>query len=78
MDYKIIYAFRGWIGFVAFMDLGTAFRIFVEKRAFFGPYSNANAVANQFTVDGKCVDTLIHDYQKDIKKHSHSSCCHLI
>lgn len=36
MDKKILYAFRGWIAFVAFMDLGTSFRSYVEKRSFIG------------------------------------------
>ncbi|XP_059468836.1 ergosterol biosynthetic protein 28 homolog [Neocloeon triangulifer] len=31
---KLMYAFRGWIAFVAFMDLGTAFRCFIDKRTF--------------------------------------------
>lgn len=31
---KILYAFRGWIGFVAFIDIGSAFRSYVEKRSF--------------------------------------------
>ncbi|KAF4532828.1 hypothetical protein B566_EDAN002679 [Ephemera danica] len=31
---KLVYAFRGWIAFVAFMDLGTAVRCFIEKRTF--------------------------------------------
>lgn len=30
----MIYAFRGWIAFVAFMDLGTAVRSYIEKRSF--------------------------------------------
>lgn len=29
-----MYAFRGWIAFVAFMDLGTAVRSYIEKRSF--------------------------------------------
>lgn len=33
---KLLYAFRGWIAFVAFMDLGTAFRSYIERRSFFG------------------------------------------
>lgn len=48
-----MYAFRGWIAFVAFMDLGTAVRCFIEKRAFFGQFANANAVANLFVEMGK-------------------------
>ncbi|KAL1498314.1 hypothetical protein ABEB36_009130 [Hypothenemus hampei] len=31
---KILYAFRGWIGFVAFMDLGVTAKSFIEKRCF--------------------------------------------
>ncbi|CAG9861378.1 unnamed protein product [Phyllotreta striolata] len=34
VDRKVMYAFRGWIAFVAFMDLGTAVRSFIEKRSF--------------------------------------------
>lgn len=29
-----MYAFRGWIAFVAFMDLGTTVRSYIEKRSF--------------------------------------------
>ncbi|EAA10621.4 AGAP004630-PB [Anopheles gambiae str. PEST] len=32
MERKLLYAFRGWIAFVAFMDLGTAFRCYIERR----------------------------------------------
>uniref|UniRef100_A0A224XYK1 Putative hth-type transcriptional regulator n=1 Tax=Panstrongylus lignarius TaxID=156445 RepID=A0A224XYK1_9HEMI len=39
MDQKIMYAFRGWIAFVAFMDLGVAFRSFIEKKCIIGEYS---------------------------------------
>lgn len=31
---KVLYAFRGWIAFVAFMDLGTAGRCYIESRSF--------------------------------------------
>ncbi|KAK4872060.1 hypothetical protein RN001_016184 [Aquatica leii] len=34
MDGKLMYAFRGWIAFVAFVDLGTAIRSYIEKRSF--------------------------------------------
>lgn len=34
MDRKLMYAFRGWIAFVAFMDLGTVIRSYIEKRSF--------------------------------------------
>lgn len=31
---RLLYAFRGWIAFVAFMDLGTDFRSYIERRSF--------------------------------------------
>ncbi|KAH9635932.1 hypothetical protein HF086_002492 [Spodoptera exigua] len=31
---KVLYAFRGWIAFVAFMDLGTTGRSYIERRSF--------------------------------------------
>lgn len=40
MDQKMMYTFRGWIAFVAFMDLGVAFRSFIEKRCFLGEYAD--------------------------------------
>lgn len=43
LDQKLMYAFRGWIAFVAFMDLGVAFRSFIEKRCFLGEYSETKA-----------------------------------
>ncbi|XP_046985164.1 uncharacterized protein LOC124555329 [Schistocerca americana] len=36
MERKLLYAFRGWIAFVAFMDLGTTVRCFIENRSFIG------------------------------------------
>ncbi|GLH06394.1 Uncharacterized protein GBIM_11916 [Gryllus bimaculatus] len=36
MDQKALYAFRGWIAFVAFMDLGNAVRSYIEKRSYLG------------------------------------------
>ena len=39
MDQKILYAFRGWIAFIAFMDMGTAVRCFIEKRSILGEHS---------------------------------------
>ncbi|KAF6205500.1 hypothetical protein GE061_019673 [Apolygus lucorum] len=39
MDQKIMYAFRGWIALVAFMDMGVALRAFIEKKCIFGEYS---------------------------------------
>ena len=48
MDQKLLYAFRGWIGFVAFMDIGTAFRCFMENRSFLGAHFllNSNGLAD--------------------------------
>lgn len=43
MDQKLLYAFRGWIGFVAFMDIGTAIRCFMENRSFLGAHSLLNS-----------------------------------
>lgn len=48
MERKLLYAFRGWIAFVAFMDLGTAFRSYIEKRSFLGDPSDSQFIA------GKC------------------------
>lgn len=48
MEQKMIYAFRGWIAFLAFMDLGTAVRSYIEKRSFL---SKTIEDMNQF-VDG--------------------------
>ncbi|KAG8238242.1 hypothetical protein J437_LFUL018187 [Ladona fulva] len=35
-NHKLMYTFRGWIAFVAFMDMGTAVRCYIEKRTFLG------------------------------------------
>ncbi|XP_046388800.1 uncharacterized protein LOC124157815 [Ischnura elegans] len=35
-NHKLMYTFRGWIAFVAFMDVGTAVRCYIEKRTFLG------------------------------------------
>lgn len=43
IDQKLMYAFRGWIAFVAFMDLGVAFRSFIEKRCFLGEYADTKS-----------------------------------
>lgn len=40
MDGKLMYAFRGWIAFVAFVDLGTAVRSYIEKRSFLNNISS--------------------------------------
>lgn len=47
MERKLLYAFRGWIAFVAFMDLGTAFRSYIERRSFL------DHADTQF-IEGKC------------------------
>lgn len=39
--HKLLYLFRGWIAFVAFMDFGTAFRAFIERRSFLGDTSTS-------------------------------------
>lgn len=49
MERKLLYAFRGWIAFVAFMDLGTAFRSYIEKRSFLGDPSDSQYIAGKFT-----------------------------
>lgn len=45
---KVLYAFRGWIAFVAFMDLGTAGRSYIEGRSFL----NNNSVDSEH-LDGE-------------------------
>lgn len=37
---KVLYAFRGWIAFVAFMDLGSAGRSYIERRSFLSNTDN--------------------------------------
>lgn len=41
---RLLYAFRGWIAFVAFMDLGTAFRSYIERRSFLGDHSDTQFI----------------------------------
>lgn len=48
MERKLLYAFRGWIAFVAFMDLGTAFRSYIEKRSFLGDPTDSQFIAGKF------------------------------
>lgn len=50
MERKLLYAFRGWIAFVAFMDLGTAFRSYIEKRSFLGDPSDSQYIAGKLTL----------------------------
>lgn len=40
---KILYTFRGWLAFVAFMDLGVTFRSFFENKCIIGTRSNLQA-----------------------------------
>lgn len=49
MERKLLYAFRGWIAFVAFMDLGTAIRSYIEKRSFLGDHSDTQFIEGKFT-----------------------------
>lgn len=53
MERKLLYAFRGWIAFVAFMDLGTAFRSYIEKRSFLGDPSDSQYIAGKFEITKK-------------------------
>lgn len=53
MERKLLYAFRGWIAFVAFMDLGTAFRSYIEKRSFLGDPSDSHYIAGKFSYQQK-------------------------
>jgi hypothetical protein len=48
MDQKFLYAFRGWIAFVAFMDMGTAVRCYIEKRSFLGEHSYKKTIGLQY------------------------------
>ncbi|XP_055709461.1 uncharacterized protein LOC129805518 isoform X1 [Phlebotomus papatasi] len=48
MERKVLYAFRGWIAFIAFMDFGTAIRCYIERRSFLGDHMEA-----QF-LEGSC------------------------
>lgn len=50
MERKLLYAFRGWIAFVAFMDLGTAFRSYIEKRSFLGDPSDSQYIAGKLVL----------------------------
>ena len=48
MDQKLLYAFRGWIAFVAFMDMGTAVRCYIEKRSFLGEHAYKETIGLQY------------------------------
>ncbi|XP_052867873.1 uncharacterized protein LOC128273856 [Anopheles cruzii] len=50
MERKLLYAFRGWIAFVAFMDLGTAFRCYIERRSFLGDHSETQFIEGDYTI----------------------------
>lgn len=45
---RLLYAFRGWIAFVAFMDLGTAFRSYIERRSFLGDHSDTQFIEGKW------------------------------
>lgn len=62
---KILYTFRGWLAFVAFMDLGVTFRSFFENKCIIGTQSNLQAdenfihgtkVNNKFAIIFICAD----------------------
>ncbi|XP_055907489.1 uncharacterized protein LOC129942531 [Eupeodes corollae] len=50
MHGRVLYAFRGWIAFIAFMDLGTAFRCYVEKRSFLSQNPDIENVDMDYTI----------------------------
>jgi len=50
MDRKLLYAFRGWIAFVAFMDVGTSFRSYIERRCFLGDHTDTQYIEGDFTI----------------------------
>ncbi|XP_058454654.1 uncharacterized protein LOC131432419 [Malaya genurostris] len=50
MERKLLYAFRGWIAFVAFMDLGTAVRCYIERRSFLGDHSETQFIEGDYTI----------------------------
>lgn len=47
---KVLYAFRGWIAFVAFMDLGTAGRSYIERRSFLNNSGDSEQLDGDFTI----------------------------
>ncbi|XP_028034096.1 uncharacterized protein LOC114245957 [Bombyx mandarina] len=47
---KVLYAFRGWIAFVAFMDLGTAGRSYIEGRSFLNNNGETEHLDGDFTI----------------------------
>lgn len=59
---KILYTFRGWLAFVAFMDFGVTFRSFFENKCIIGTQSNLQA-------DENFIHGTIH-LKKKILKHS--------
>jgi len=48
MNQKLLYAFRGWIAFVAFMDMSTAVRCYIEKRSFVGDHAYKETIGLQY------------------------------
>lgn len=51
MERKLLYAFRGWIAFVAFMDLGTSFRSYIERRSFLGNHTDTQYIEGRWDND---------------------------
>lgn len=80
MDQKLLYAFRGWIAFVAFMDMGTAVRCFIEKRSFLGEHAYKETIGLQYgkllvfkivqiesIADWICAHQVVSAYQKAVQ-----------
>jgi len=80
MDQKLLYAFRGWIAFVAFMDMGTAVRCFIEKRSFLGEHAYKETIGLQYgkllvfkivqiesITDWICAHQVVSAYQKAVQ-----------
>lgn len=47
---KVLYAFRGWIAFVAFMDLGTAGRSYIERRSFLSNSGDSEQLDGEYKI----------------------------
>lgn len=56
---KLLYAFRGWIAFVAFMDLGTAIRSYIEKRSFLGDHSDTQFIEGKSFLFSYSIDLFL-------------------
>jgi len=61
---KILYTFRGWLAFVAFMDLGVTFRSFFENKCIIGTQSNLQADEN--FIHGTHIFVYLPEYRIDM------------